>query len=135
MEKILEEIDSDIDICIYLKVKKSNLIDRLSGRRICSYDGCIYHVDFNPPEKEGICDQCGGVLHQREDDKEEVVKKRLKENENKTHKIKNYYQNKGILETVVGTEKSLNMVQEEINNIVKKYNIIATVPLNSCICF
>ena len=83
--EMLEENGIDIDLAINLRVRDSTIISRLSGRRICSKCGKIYHLVNMPPKKRGICDICGGVLFQREDDKEDVIRRRLeiyrKENE------------------------------------------------------
>ena len=83
--EMLEENGIDIDLAINLRVRDSTVISRLSGRRICSKCGKIYHLVNMPPQKRGICDICGGVLFQREDDKEDVIRRRLeiyrKENE------------------------------------------------------
>ena len=73
-----------IDHVINLKVDRSLLLARLTGRRICKSCGATYHVLFNPPAREGVCDKCGGELYQRSDDTEEKVGTRLDEYTNKT---------------------------------------------------
>jgi adenylate kinase len=68
---------TDLDLVLSLEVPREELIDRLSGRRVCEGCGANYHVDFDPPEEEGVCDSCGGDLVQREDDRPEAVEHRL----------------------------------------------------------
>ncbi len=119
--EILTEIGEKIDLCIYIEVEEENLIYRISGRRICEECGEIFHNEFNPPEKEGICEKCGGSLYQRKDDQEEIVRKRIERNKKKTLKLVDYYHKKGVLETVVGTDKMPEGVFEEIKKIVEEY--------------
>jgi len=94
-----EELDKivNIDIVINLQMDKNTLISRISGRRVCNMCGSISHVDFlNGGQK---C-ECGGEFIQREDDKEETVKERLKVYENQTKPLIEYYANKGILKNI-----------------------------------
>jgi len=74
-----EELEgmTDLDVILSLSVSTEELVDRLTGRRVCSECGTNFHVDFDPPEQEGVCDECGGELIQREDDNEESVRNRL----------------------------------------------------------
>ncbi len=90
----------EIDLALYLKVAEKELINRLSGRRVCEKCGTNYHLKYNPPEKEGICDKCGSKLIQRSDDKEETVRKRIKVNKEQMEELLNYYRKKGMLKTV-----------------------------------
>ncbi|WP_448587205.1 adenylate kinase [Thermocrinis sp.] len=73
------------------------IIDRLSGRRVCSSCGAVYHIRYNPPKKDGVCDLCGGALVQREDDKEQVIKNRLEVYRRQTEPLIDLYQRRGIL--------------------------------------
>lgn len=79
----LESI-TDLDGVLYLAVDKAVLIDRLTGRRICSNCGANYHVEFNPPAEAGTCNECGSDLYHREDDKEETARERLRVYEENT---------------------------------------------------
>jgi len=74
-----EELEgmTDLDVVLSLDVSREELVDRLTGRRVCDDCGANYHVDFNQPETEGVCDDCGGELIQRDDDNEESVRNRL----------------------------------------------------------
>jgi adenylate kinase len=81
-----------IDVVLNFVAPAQVILDRLSGRRVCRKCGSIFHIRNIPPKKEGVCDSCGGELYQRDDDKEEVIKKRLVEYENKTAPLIKYYQ-------------------------------------------
>ncbi len=85
-----------------ISVDLNKLITRLTGRRMCRSCGMIYHLLYNAPEKENTCDACGGMLYQRDDDKEETVKNRLDVYEAQTAPLIAYYSKKGLLHTVDG---------------------------------
>ncbi|MFW5984902.1 MAG: adenylate kinase [Halanaerobiaceae bacterium] len=121
LTEVLQEFGQKVDLCIYIKVAIEELIVRLSGRRICEDCGAIFHLEFNPPQQEGICDRCGGNLYQREDDNEEVVKNRIKENKKQMMELLSYYEKKGILEKVVGTGKMPEDVKQKTPRVVKEY--------------
>jgi len=104
LDTMLSSMGKRIDHVINLKVDRSLLLDRLTGRRICKSCGATYHVLFNPPKKEGICDKCSGELYQRSDDTEEKVGTRLDEYTNKTAPLLEYYANKGLLREVDGQQ-------------------------------
>ena len=82
---------------------RSELLKRLTGRRTCK--GCqqMYNIYFSPPKKDGVCDKCGGALFQRDDDKEETIKKRLDVYDQQTAPLIDYYSKKKIMKTVMGT--------------------------------
>lgn len=94
-ESLSKEIK--IDKVIRFNISDETLLLRLSGRRICEKCGAIYHVINIPPKIEEACDNCDGKVSQREDDKEEVVKKRLEEYQSKTAPLISYYFEKGVL--------------------------------------
>src|SRR5690606_8865501 len=83
LEELLSELNRKLTHVINLKVDRNKLLARLTGRRICKSCGSTYHVIFNPPKQEGVCDKCGGELYQRSDDNEESVGTRLDEYINK----------------------------------------------------
>ncbi|MFH1752661.1 MAG: adenylate kinase [Candidatus Omnitrophota bacterium] len=102
---LAKELDANgisIDRVLYFKTTVPTVIKRLSGRRICPKDGAIYHVNNNPPSKEGICDKCQTPLYQREDDKEETVKNRLEVYERTSKDLLDYYKKQSILTEVSG---------------------------------
>ncbi len=90
-------------VALLIDVDKDILIKRLTGRRNCLKCGAIYNVYFSPPRVEGKCDRCGGDLVQRDDDREDVVKKRLEVYEKNTLPLIEYYESEGILKKVDGS--------------------------------
>lgn len=99
--KILDNTGKEIDVVLNIHVDDEELINRLSGRRMCSC-GASYHVLFNPPKKEGICDSCNGELYQRNDDTPETVKNRLAAYKKLTEPLIDYYNKKALLRTIDG---------------------------------
>ena len=99
----LENI-AQVDVVINLTVPTDELLKRLTGRRSCPKCGAVYHIIFNKPPEEGKC-KCGGVLYQRDDDKEETVRKRLETYKAQTEPLIAYYTKKGLLKNVDGGNK------------------------------
>ena len=77
LEKMLSALGISLDAAVLLEVSDQTVVDRLSGRRTCKLCGAIFHVKFRPSAKGTQCEKCGGVLYQRDDDKEEVIRRRL----------------------------------------------------------
>lgn len=118
LEQILSDQDRQLDAAIYIKVDKSILMERLTGRFICSNCGETYHKLYNPPQEDGVCDVCGGTeFHQRDDDKPETVKKRIEVNEEQTNALVDFYQEKGILRIIDG-QQAPNDVFADIQQIL-----------------
>ena len=103
LDGLLKETGLDVQRALFLEVPNDQLIRRLSGRRICRDCGASFHVENLPPQKEGVCDKCGGELYQRKDDEPEAIKKRLEVYESTTKPLKNYYETQGKLVTIDGT--------------------------------
>jgi len=120
LEVILDEIDKPLDIVLNLEVPNKKLVERLSGRLICSNCGASYHRIFNQPKKKGICDICGDEIYQRSDDKEESVQNRLNVYKMQTQPLIDYYLKKGILVTLEGN-KDIDAVLEDIKAILAKF--------------
>jgi adenylate kinase len=97
----LSDITS-LDAVVFLDVSEAELVDRLTGRRVCDECGANYHVEFSPPEEEGVCDECGGALIQRDDDSEETVRERLRVYEENTAPVVEHYRDEGVLVEVDG---------------------------------
>lgn len=116
---ILNEINKPLDAVINIEVDDEELVKRVSGRRSCSC-GESYHMMFNPPEQEGICDACGGELYQRDDDKEEVIRQRLAVYNDKTKPLIKYYEDAGLLVNVDGAG-SVDSVLADICKIMDQY--------------
>jgi adenylate kinase len=93
---------TDLDVVVFLSVREEELVERLTGRRVCANCGTNYHVEFNPPEEEGVCDECGGELIQRDDDTEDTVKERIRVYHENTEPVVEYYREQGVLEEVDG---------------------------------
>lgn len=91
-----------VDLALNLDVPDDELINRLTKRRSCPDCNAVYHLIYNPPKTEGVCDKCGGKLYQRDDDKEETVRNRLKVYRENTMPLIGYYGDKGVLVTIQG---------------------------------
>ena len=108
-----------IDLAVDIEVNEENLVRRLTLRRTCRSCNAVYHLEFNPPKKEGKCDKCGGDLFQRTDDTEKTVRERLKVYKEQTLPLTAYYQKRGILSKVDG-EGGIDMVFERVLKAIKK---------------
>ena len=104
LTKALAERGEKVDYAINVDVPDENIINRMSGRRACLGCGATYHITFNPPVKEGICDTCGQELVLRDDDKPETVKKRLDVYHEQTQPLIDYYKKAEVLAEVDGTQ-------------------------------
>ena len=104
LTKALAERGEKVDYAINVDVPDENIINRMSGRRACLGCGATYHITFNPPVKEGICDTCGQERVLRDDDKPETVKKRLDVYHQQTQPLIDYYKNAEVLAEVDGTQ-------------------------------
>lgn len=103
LDENLSSAGRELDGVVYIKVDTDILMERLTGRIICSNCGATYHKLFNPPKVEDTCDQCGGKeFYQREDDKPETVKRRIEVNENLTNDLLNYYSDRNLIITING---------------------------------
>jgi len=109
----LNAIDEKMEYAINIEIPDENIIRRMSGRRACVGCGATYHLVYNPPKIENICDVCGEKLILREDDKPETVKKRLDVYHNQTQPLIDYYEKQNILKDVDGT-KSMDEVFKDI---------------------
>ncbi len=103
LDEMLEGKGDGISHVISIDVDNAELLKRLTGRRTCRECKAMYHVVFEPPKSEGKCDKCGGELYQRDDDKEETIKARLKVYAEQTEPLIEYYSEKGLKRSIVGT--------------------------------
>ena len=101
----LDAMGVKIDKVLTIEVKDEAIVERMSGRRVCSGCGASYHVKYNPSEKENVCDKCGKPLFIRDDDAEDTVKKRLDTYHKQTEPLKAFYDKKGLLVSVEGQER------------------------------
>jgi len=117
LDEALSEMGVSIDRVIDIHVSDSDIIRRLSGRRVCIACGATYHLHNHPTRTEGVCDGCGAAVVQREDDKEETIVKRLKTYHDQTEPLIEYYRGKGKLLVVDGT-KAIHDTTEELLGIL-----------------
>lgn len=115
LDKYLKEVGISLDKVVNIEVDKDILVGRAVGRRICKSCGATYHVEFNPPKVDGICDVCGGELYQRADDNEETVSKRIQVYLDETKPLVNYYSQEGIIANING-QQSIDKVFADIVN-------------------
>lgn len=102
LSRVLKNLGAPLPKVVSLEVGEEELVRRLSGRRTCQACGEPFHVESHRPRVEGTCDKCGGRLIQREDDKEETIRRRLQVYRKQTEPLIGYYQNQGLLKTVNG---------------------------------
>lgn len=120
LQMILTESNKKIDAVLNISVDDRELIRRLSGRRMCKC-GASYHIIFNPPKKEGICDICKGKLYQRNDDTPEAIQNRLNVYKKQTQPLIDYYSKKKILRTIDGS-KEIPQIFEDIKKVLEEYD-------------
>ncbi|MEL7606995.1 MULTISPECIES: adenylate kinase [Sedimentibacter] len=113
LEEALKDMDQSLDYVVNIEVRKELLIERAVGRRVCKDCGQTYHMTFNKPTVEGVCDNCKGELLQRKDDTEETVTKRINVYQEQTEPLIEYYTNKGIIVNIDG-EKPIAEVGKNI---------------------
>ncbi len=101
----LDAMGIKIDAVVDIDVPDEKIVTRMSGRRVCLKCGATFHVEFNPPKTENVCDACGETLSIRKDDSAEVVKSRLEVYHKETEPLKHFYGAKGLVKTVVGQDK------------------------------
>jgi adenylate kinase len=118
LDKVLSDMKAPLDLALSVDVDKDDLMKRLTGRRTCKSCGQMYNVYFSAPKKQGVCDKCGGELYQRDDDKEETIKKRLDVYDAQTAPLIAYYSKKRILKSVKG-EGSIDGIFNKIVSIVE----------------
>jgi adenylate kinase len=119
LEEILAEMGEQVSVVPYIHVPSEVLLKRLAGRWTCKTCGHVYHVLFDPPQKEGVCDLDDGELYQREDDTEETQKRRIEVYLEQTSPLLAYYRDKGLLVEVNG-EQSIDQVQKDLIQVIQE---------------
>ncbi len=119
LDQVLPEIGAEIDQVLLIEVEENELIERLTGRRVCSDCGVNYHVKYKPPQVRSVCDQCGGDLYQREDDSLKTVKERLEVYKKQTEPLVDFYKEKKLLKAIDGNQ-DIDEVFEQIDSILKQ---------------
>ncbi|MDX9731541.1 MAG: nucleoside monophosphate kinase, partial [Bdellovibrionales bacterium] len=117
LELMLQNNGLQVDKAIFLEVPNDVLMARLTGRRVCSGCGATYHVLVKPPATAGVCDQCGGKVEQRADDKEEVIQTRLTAYENSTAPLKAYFKDKGLFISISGVGETENVYKQLVSHL------------------
>lgn len=115
---MLRDLGLALDAVINITVPDGLLVERAVGRRVCRSCGATYHVTYNAPAKEGVCDKCGGELYQRSDDQAEKVAVRLDLYHSQTAPLLQFYAEQGLVKTVDG-DREMAAVTEEIKEAVK----------------
>jgi adenylate kinase len=95
LDSLLKTMNLKIGKVLFLEVPRKELLERLAGRRVCKQCGAVYHVDSKPSKKSGVCDNCGGEVVQRNDDKEEAIRTRLEVYDQSTSPVKEFYKRAG----------------------------------------
>jgi len=119
LSNTLENMGIKLDGVINIEVPRERLMARLTGRRVCKACGASYHVIFNSPRQEGVCDSCGGELYQRSDDNEETVSNRLDVYEAQTQPLIDYYSERGVLLSING-DQDIDLVLKDVLAALKK---------------
>ncbi len=117
--KMLQTRGLNLGKAIFLEVPNEELLQRLTGRRVCQTCGAVYHIQNKPSRKEAVCDLCGGIVVQRIDDKEDVIATRLKTYEKNTLPLRNYYREKGQYSEVSGSQGT-EQVFKSLEQILRK---------------
>ncbi|TWH58564.1 adenylate kinase [Desulfitobacterium sp. LBE] len=115
LDKILTQLKMNLDGVINIEVPEAKLLERLTGRRICRQCGGTYHMVFNPPASEAVCDKCGGELYQRSDDTLETAKNRLQVYNDQTQPLIDYYREKGLLKEINGDQDIAQVLQDIVD--------------------
>ncbi len=117
LDRILNKLETMIDTVLYIDAKPETILERLSLRRSCSKCGAIYHLNYKPPENEGACNECGGELFHREDDREEIILHRFEVYEKQTYPILERYENRGKVKKMDG-EIKIEEISDEVERIL-----------------
>lgn len=112
LDELLAESQKPLSVVLNIEMPVEQLIIRLSGRRVCKSCSAIYHLLYNAPQDEGICDSCGGTLYQRTDDQEQTVTRRLEVYEERTAPLVDFYSAKGLLKSVNGDQPMQDVLIE-----------------------
>jgi adenylate kinase len=125
LDRILEENGQKLDAVLDLEVPEEEVVKRIAGRRICRSDSShVFHAEYSPAKKDGVCDVCGGELYQRDDDREETVRKRLAVYHSETEPIIDHYKRHGLVTTIPAlgkvaevTERAMDALQRENDSV------------------
>ncbi|MCJ7442925.1 MAG: adenylate kinase [Methanotrichaceae archaeon] len=119
MGNIMPGLGQKLDVVLNIDVPDEELVQRLSGRRMCKC-GTSYHIQFNPPKETGKCDVCGEELYHRDDDKAEAIMQRLETYHNQTQPLIEYYSKKGVIANIKGSG-DIKQIFAEITKVLDKF--------------
>ena len=122
LDEILTGLGHSLTAVIEIDVPRETLIERMAGRRVCERCGTVYQLQSNPPKVDGICDNEGGKLVQRDDDKPEAIAKRLSHFDKQTAPLLTYYGNRGLVHRING-DQAVDAVQAEIDNVLSNVGV------------
>ena len=103
LDRVMTELDTKVDIAVFINLADDIIVQRLTSRRTCRKCGAIFNLEFKPPKQPGICDVCGGELYQRADDQEATIRNRLTVYERETSGLIDYYRRQGKLTVLDGS--------------------------------
>lgn len=115
LDGLLEQSGLKADEAVFIEISRSELVKRLTGRRVCSSCGAVYHVTTSPSKTDGICDKCGGNLIQRSDDQESVIKSRLDIYDSAALVLRRYYEGQGVARVIDGNSSVEDVYQRIIS--------------------
>jgi len=115
LDEMLADMGAKLAVVLELVVDDDEVVRRLAGRRTCRQCGKIWHVDFDPPKQDGVCDVCCGELFQRDDDREETIRRRLQVYTEQTSRVVDYYADRGILVGLDATGPVEDVTERAIN--------------------
>ncbi|MFP4055930.1 MAG: adenylate kinase [Candidatus Brocadiia bacterium] len=118
LQNLLAERGESIDAVLYFDASEEAVLDRLTGRRVCRQCGATYHVRHLPPRSQGVCDQCGGELYQREDDRPQTVRERLRVYRGQTGELLDYYRQRGLL-VRIDADGGIEEVRREVQAAIR----------------
>lgn len=123
LQQMLNELGTPLDAVLELQVSEQEVIRRLSGRRMCRNCGRIWHVEFEPPASDGVCDDCKGKLFQRDDDKPETIRRRVEVYNDQTAPLVDFYRRAGQLRTVLAegavdeiTQRAIKVLDSDVGS-------------------
>ncbi len=123
LDRILKKQNAALDALLYVTAKPDTIVSRLSLRRSCPKCGAVYHLKDKPPEEEGLCDECGGRLIQREDDVEEIIRHRFEVYERQTFPILERYQSADKVREISG-DLAIDQIPDAIEGILGKPQVL-----------
>lgn len=117
LDEMLSDFDGQVDAVPYIKVPENELVERLSGRLTCRAEGHIFHQKYNPPQEPGVCDYDGSELYQREDDRPETVKRRIRVYIEQTQPLIDYYHEKSVLIEIDGDQSIEDVTRDLVGTL------------------